>query len=45
VPGAENIELPGYTHYSYFLNPEAWRLIHRLLALRAPAPRRRCRRG
>jgi triacylglycerol esterase/lipase EstA (alpha/beta hydrolase family) len=31
VPGAENIELPGYTHYSYFLNPEAWRLIHRLM--------------
>jgi pimeloyl-ACP methyl ester carboxylesterase len=31
VPGAENIELPGYTHYSYFLNPEAWRLIHRVL--------------
>ncbi len=31
VPGAENIELPGYTHYSYFLNPDAWRLMHRLL--------------
>jgi pimeloyl-ACP methyl ester carboxylesterase len=31
VPGAENIELPGYTHYSYFLDPEAWRLIHRVL--------------
>ena len=31
VPGAENVELPGYTHYSYFLNPDAWRLIHRLL--------------
>ncbi len=31
VPGAENIELPGYTHYSYFLNPDAWRLMHRVL--------------
>jgi pimeloyl-ACP methyl ester carboxylesterase len=31
VPGAENIELPGYTHYSYFLEPPAWRLVHRLL--------------
>ncbi|MFH1466203.1 MAG: alpha/beta fold hydrolase [Pseudomonadota bacterium] len=31
VPGAENIELPGYTHYSYFLEPDAWRLVHRVL--------------
>jgi len=31
VPGAENIELPGYTHYSYFLEPDAWRLVNRVL--------------
>ncbi len=31
VPGAENIELEGFTHYSYFLEPPAWRLLKDLL--------------
>ena len=37
VPGAENIECPGYTHYSWFLEPDAWRQIYRLLQGDAPA--------
>jgi len=29
--GAENIELPGFTHYSYLLNPRGWRQVMLLL--------------
>jgi pimeloyl-ACP methyl ester carboxylesterase len=25
--GAENVEMPGFTHYSYLLRPEAWRRV------------------
>jgi triacylglycerol esterase/lipase EstA (alpha/beta hydrolase family) len=32
LEGAENIEMPGYTHYSYFLDPACWRLVHGVLA-------------
>jgi pimeloyl-ACP methyl ester carboxylesterase len=28
VEGAKNIELPGFTHYSYLVRPEAWRHVH-----------------
>jgi len=31
VEGAENVELPGFTHYSYLLDLEAWRRVYRLL--------------
>ena len=31
LEGAENVEMPGYTHYSYFLDPKCWRLVHRVL--------------
>jgi triacylglycerol esterase/lipase EstA (alpha/beta hydrolase family) len=31
LPGAENLEMPGYTHYSYFLDPKCWRLVHEVL--------------
>ena len=31
LEGAENIEMPGYTHYSYFLDPKCWRLVHDVL--------------
>lgn len=31
VPGAENIELPGFTHYGYLLHPECWRRVGTVL--------------
>ena len=32
VEGATNLELPGATHYSYLVRPEAWRRVHDALA-------------
>ncbi|HEY3352930.1 MAG TPA: alpha/beta hydrolase [Polyangia bacterium] len=32
VEGAENVELEGFTHYSYLLHPAAWRVVARTLA-------------
>ncbi len=31
LEGAENIEMPDYTHFSYFLDPKCWRLVHEVL--------------
>jgi pimeloyl-ACP methyl ester carboxylesterase len=32
VEGAENVELEGFTHYSYLLHPAGWRVVARALA-------------
>jgi len=31
VQGAVNVELPGFTHYSYLVRPEAWRQVEQAL--------------
>jgi hypothetical protein len=31
VDGAENIELSGFTHYDYLLQPRSWRAVFRAL--------------
>ncbi len=32
VEGAENVELPGVTHYGYLIHPEAWRRVYAALS-------------
>lgn len=31
LEGAENVEMPGYTHYSFLLAPHAWRTVFNIL--------------
>ncbi len=31
LPGATNIEMPSYTHYTYLLHPQAWNKVYQLL--------------
>ena len=39
VEGAESLELPGFTHFSFLLHPEGWRrVLERLEANEATTP-------